>query len=504
MSMLEGTEIRCSYGAVAAGPSEAARAGAEILERGGNAMDAAAAACLACAVTEPQAVDIGGYGLAAVVLEGGTGSVFSVDANAVAPAAARPTMYQTIPIGTGRPTVNELEFNCSVVDQANFYGPLSVTVPGFLGGVGAIWERWGSLKWRDILGPALTLVESGIPYAMIAKDVAFKREAILRYPASAEFLLPDGPDHITPEHSLWMRPDLVRTLERLATAGWRDFYQGKLAHTIADFVLSQGGILTREDMAAFNPRITEPLSTSYHGAEVHTAIAPNGGFSVLAALDEMEPHTLPSDADPGYWDSMVKTLESMWASRLADSLPAGASPHGTMHISTGDRFGNLVSATISQGGLFGSCLTVPGAGVILGHGMCRFDPRPGHSNSPGPRKRPLNNFAPLMLRMKDRDIAVGVRGGRRIVSVALQIAQRIIDLRASAYEAAIAPRIHTITGDPLEVSENFDRTMRAVLEARGYRTEVPEEVAGSAHGAEFFRADRSIRAGGTILAAGID
>jgi gamma-glutamyltranspeptidase/glutathione hydrolase len=172
-------------------------------------------------------------------------------------------------------------------------------------------------------------------------------------------------------------------------------------------------------------------------------------------------------------------------------------------VAAADHAGNLVSATISQGGLFGACLAVPGTGIILSHGMCRFDPRPGLSNSPGPKKRPLNNACPLLIRMEDRNIAIGTRGGRRIVSVAAQMAQRIVDCGASVHQAATAPRIHTITGDPLEISANFDPAIREALERSGYKIEIPDEVAGAAHGAEFLHTGRKIRAGGNTWAAGI-
>src|SRR5437868_6155123 len=141
----------------------------------------------------------------------------------------------------------------------------------------------------------------------------------------------------------------------------------------------------------------------------------------------------------------------MWQRRLG-TTEVSAFPHGTIHVAAADRCGNLVSMTISQGGMFGSCLTVPGRGIILGHGMCRFDPHAGHANSPGPRKRPLNNVCPLIIRMPDRDVAIGARGGRKIVSICAQLAQRIVDRGATVYQAAAAPRIHILTDGPLEIS----------------------------------------------------
>jgi gamma-glutamyltranspeptidase/glutathione hydrolase len=443
-------------------------------------------------VLEPQAVDLGGYVLAAVVLGGSSGRVWSVDANSVAPAAARPDMYRVLPKRAGLPGINELEYDCSVENDANVYGPLAVGVPGFLGGVGAIWERWGRLPWAEIIAPARKLVE-GQRYSLVRNDVEPKRDVIARYPSTAALLLPD--DCAPPDDQPWPRPDLAGTLDRLATAGWRDFYDGEIGRAIADFALSQGGILTRADMAAFAPRITEPLSSQYRGAAVHTAIAPNGGFSVLAALRDLERFPPLPDSHPEYWDRMAHTLQRMWTERLAGSPPSGASPHGTTHVAAADAQGNLVSATISQGGLFGSCLAVPGTGIILGHGMCRFDPHPGLANSVGPGKRPLNNVCPLILRMSARDAAIGARGGRRIVSVCVQMAQRIVDYGATAREAASAPRIHTLTGGPLEISANFDPAIRDALARVGYRIEVPKEVAGAAHGVEILHETGEIRAG---------
>ena len=244
-------------------------------------------------------------------------------------------------------------------------------------------------------------------------------------------------------------------------------------------------------MAAFAPRVTDPLSSGYKNAKIFTAVAPNGGFSVLSALRDLE--------QGGHsWDQLIAVLQRMWQARLSGTQ-TGATPHGTIHVAAADAERNLVSMTISQGGLFGSCLAVPGTGIILGHGMCRFDPHAGLDNSPGPGKRPLNNVCPLIIRMPDRDVAIGARGGRRIVSVAVQLARRIVDSGATSRQAAMAPRIHTITGDPLEVSRNFDI---AVLKGLNHRIEVPDEVAGAAHGAEILKETSQLRAGGNTWAAG--
>src|SRR5438067_3551666 len=184
MSMIEGKEVTASRGVIATGPADAARAGGRIFERGGNAMDAAAAACLACAVLEPQAVDLGGYVAAGLVLDGKTGRLWSIDANSVAPMAAREDMYEVTPPEPGKRGINEIEYGCSVRDDANVYGPLAVAVPGFVGGVGTLWERWGKLTWPEIVAPARELAASGLSYDLVRDAVDKKRDAIARFPST--------------------------------------------------------------------------------------------------------------------------------------------------------------------------------------------------------------------------------------------------------------------------------------------------------------------------------
>lgn len=482
--MIEGNEILAAKGVVATGPAEAARVGARLFDRGGNAFDAAAAACLACAMLEPQAVDLGGYVAAGVVLEGKSGRLWSIDANSVAPMAAREDMFEVLPLEPGKRGINEIEYGCSVRDDANIYGPRAVGVPGFVAGVGVLWERWGQLAWGEVLAGAREIGEHGLDDSQVRDAIETKREPLASFGAA------------------WHRPDLAHTLARLAAAGWRDFYDGEIGRSIADFVAGQGGALTRADMAAFTPRVTEPLAGRYRDAHVYTAIDPNGGFSVLEVLEQLGAAAPRPRDTVEYWDALAKALQQMWRQRL-DTTGTAAGRHGTIHVAAADHEGNLVSMTISQGGLFGSCLAVPGTGVILGHGMCRFDPHPELPNSPGPGKRPLNNVCPLIVRLPDRDVAIGARGGRRIVSVCPQFVQRIVDDGASAFAAVRAPRMHILTNQPLEISIDFDPLLRDQLAALGHHIVVSNEVAGAAHGAEILRTDGRLRAGGNTWAAGV-
>lgn len=536
--IVEGREITARLGAVGTESPEAARIGARMLDAGGNAMDAAAAACLATAVELPYFVDFGGYVCAGTVLEGTSGRVWSLDANSVAPRAAHANMFGVIAREPGKVGINEHEYDCSVQDDTNVYGPLSVAVPGFVAGVGRLWERWGRLPWPAIVAGSQELVDRGFPYGDIAPAIERRLPIISRYEATAHLLMPRG---IPPRpDDIWHRPDLGRTLARLAAAGWRDFYEGEIGRRIGDYVADAGGVMTRDDMASFEARLGDAVETSYRGASVYGPVLPNGAVSALQILNMLESLDCPALDDPRYWHRLAEILKLAWRDRLRyladpafadvpaamlldkayaagrvetirqypDRVDRGGAPqprasrHGTAHVSAADAGGNVVSITISQGNPFGSCVTVPGTGFILAHGMCRFDPRPGLPNSVAAGKRPLNNVCPLIVRTPERDVAVGMRGGRRIVSVVPQIAHRLVDFRMSPYDAATALRIHTLAEEPIEREASSPFPPEEALLRLGHEVRAVDELGGSAHCAEVARGG-AVRAGGSIGAAGV-
>ena len=537
--MIEGNEITVSRGAVATEAPEAARIGARILERGGNAMDAAAAACLALGVVMPYYVDVGGYACSGVVLEGASGKVVSLDSNSTAPAAAHERMYEVTARVAGKVGLNENEYDCSVKDDANIYGPLAAAPPGLMGGIGMLWEKWGRLKWPEIVEPSIALVQDGFPYGDNAMEIERRLPMIRRYEATLRVVMPEG--KLPNSGDVWRRPDLDITLARLASTGWRDYYEGELGRRIGDYIESIGGVMTRADMAAFQPRVTEPLASSFRGAQVFGPILPNGSLSamqILNMLDCFDP--LPME-DVRYWHRMAEILKLGWRDRLrylADPdfvdvpiarllsrdytagrveilrnfpdhvdrlgpLQATANPHGTANVSAADAEGNLVAVTLTQGNPFGTCVTVPGTGFTIGHGMCRFDPRPGLRNSIAPRKRPLNNLCSILLRLPDRDIALGMQGGRRMISVIPQVAQRMVDFEMSPQSAATSPRIHTMGFEPIDCEISPPFPYQEELRRAGHEVRPVEEVGRTVHAAELFHASRQIRASGSTFAAGV-
>lgn len=545
--LLEGKEIVCRYGAVATGPAAAARVGAAILAAGGNAMDAAAAASLACAVLEPESVDIGGYIFSAVVRQPGSNQMWSVDANAVAPRRAHASMFKVLAPRPDNPGINEAEYDCSVPEDANVYGPLAVAVPGFIAGVGTLWERWGKLKWPEIVAPSERLLEDGFRYGPTAAAVRRRIEILRRFDATARHLMPDG--KLPQADDVWRRTGLETTLRRLSQHGWREFYSGELGRQIGQYVEQAGGALTAEDMAFYSPQVEQAYSVSFRGNPVFGSRLPAGSLTSLQILNMLDCFPASEDDQNGeYWHRLAEIMKLAWHDRLSrltdpryepvpvdllldrayaqgrtemlrqfpdsidlvDSRASLPAPHGTIHVSAGDHEGNLVSATISQGNPFGSCLTVPGTGIILGHGMCRFDPRPGLPNSIAAGKSPLSNVAPLILSRPDREIALGTRGGRPIINVCAQLAHRFADSPATASELLKKPRLHLCTREPLEFlefefTESIGQKVVDDLIAMGHtvrRKREEVEGAGAAHCVEIIKRGNAVRASGNSWAAG--
>ena len=538
--MIEGREILVPRGAVATEPKTAARIGAAIMNSGGNAMDAAAASCMASGVLAPEAADVGGYMFCALVLEGCSGQVSCVDANSVAPAAAYARMYDIKEFEgdmPAKPGINENEYHCTVRDDANIHGPLAIGPPGVVAGIGALWERWGRLKWSDIVAPSLHLLADGFRYGPTARAIKNKEAVIRRYEATVRHLMPKSA--IPNGDDIWFRPDLGETLERLASAGWQDFYQGELGRRIGSYVSSIGGILTVRDMADYYPKVTKPYVTTYHGAQVYGATLPSGGLSSLQILNMLDAFDPIPNGSAAHWHRLAEILKLAWRDRLqfvgdpevadvpverllskeyaavrTESLrqfpdqvdrspwPSRPPSGGTVHVSAADCTGNLVAATLSQGG-FGSCVTVPDTGIILGSGMCRFDPRPGHANSIAPRKRPLHNAAPTILRVPERDVAIGLSGGRRIVSVSAQLCQQIVDWAATGLAAVSAPRMHVEAAEPIRVSKSIQPPIFRALVAMGHTVIVSNRVGGAAHTVEFLKKSSAVRAGGDTWTAGL-
>ena len=459
-----------SHGGVVIGQSEGAAVGNQVLEQGGNAVDAVVAAALVSGVVSIHNCGIGGYGGHMVVARL-DGRVTAIDFNSAAPAAARADMFPRDERGVVRGGIDR-------------YGWLAAGVPGTLAGLQKGLDEFGTRKFSDLVAPAIRYAREGFKVpAPLARLIKAHQPRLAADPGAAQLLFAAGKPLV--EGATLRNPELASLLEILAEDGSViSFYRGKIAEQIATAFKQHGGLVTAEDLAAYEARVQKPLSLVWNGATISTAPLAAGGLSVLQGLRTLAAlHFESSDpADPKTTHMQLEALRLAWHDRLrllgdpevADVpverllssqhaeaaaarakqaaasgtlIPAdtdGRPADGTIHLSAADKDGMLVALTLTHGEAFGAQVAVSGLGLVLGHGMSRFDPRPQHPNAPGPGKRPLNNMCPTIVVREGRPVAaLGATGGRRIPSTLFAVLCELVGRQRTLAEAAKAPRLHT-------------------------------------------------------------
>jgi gamma-glutamyltranspeptidase/glutathione hydrolase len=318
-------------------------------------------------------------------------------------------------------------------------------------------------------------------------------------------------------------PELAETLEAIAAEGMSLFYRGRLGRAIAGHVRKLGGVLSHEDMAAYRPLVVEPVTVEVRGHTLATPPPGAGGLTSLQAAALFDRLDRRGEAGPAgsaaAFEALLEVDKVVWEERLTRlgdpssmSGPPGellddahldellgraleglAHPRpgriiapdplrGTVHLAAADAAGNVVAWTQTHGGLFGSGVMVPGTGIVLGHGMCRFEPRPGWVNSIGPGKRPLHNMAPMLALREGRPVlAVGAAGGRTIVnnSAAIMIGRLVHGL--DPVQALAAPRLQCETIEPAVLEAAAGVECLASLRAGGHAVKETNRDAGNAH-----------------------
>jgi len=476
------------------GHPQAVEVGGAVLADGGNAVDAVVAAALAVGVVAPHMTGLGGYGGHVVVAGLPGGKVASIDFNSTAPAALRPVAFKPDERGV-------------VPGAINMYGWLAAGVPGVLAGLQRALDLYGTRKIADLARPAIRLAREGF---VVTRSLATALKAaggrLGKDPGSAKLFFTRG--DVATEGATLKNPDLADLLETLAEAGSvAPFYSGKVAERIAAAFKAGGGLVTVDDLKAYRAVERPPLAVVWNGLTLHTPPPTSGGLTVLQLVAALKALGWPGETrEPERSRTFLEALRVAWLDRLAhlgdpeqvevpvrrllsdeyaketaervrtalktgkpidggtDGRPAG----GTIHLNAIDAAELTVSMTYTHGGHFGAQVTVDGLGLTLGHGLSRFDPRPGRANSPGPGKRPLHNMCPTVV---TRDgvpvLALGATGGRRIVNaVARAVAGRVGE-GLTLVDAVAAPRLHT-EGDLAVVADPKHPAAEALGQA-GYR-----------------------------------
>ena len=447
---------RSRGGIVATQNRIAGEAGIKILKAGGNAVDAAVATGLALAAVEPWNSGLGGVGFMLVYLAKEK-RVQVVDFGPVSPGALNPADFPLVGGFT-----SDLFTWPTVKDDRNVHGPNSIAVPGHIAGLSLALEKFGKLKFREVIQPAIALAEQGMAVDWyLTLKIAITAKELSQYPSSANVYLPGGFPPVTPAGANLERLQLnglAKTLRRLADAGPRDYYEGEIAQSIARDIKAMGGILSADDLKRYHARIVDPINTEYHGAQL--ALAPNltAGPSMLHTLDNLRGHTFSrGKPDADAFLAYAKVLREAFAVRLStmgDITEQGdqRDPACTTHFNVVDSEGNMVAHTQTLLSVFGSKVVLPETGILMNNGIMWFDPRPGTPNSLGPNKRALTNMCPVIAHKDGKAwFAVGASGGRKIFPAVLQLTSFIIDHGMSLDDAFHHPRIDASGGDTVGV-----------------------------------------------------
>jgi gamma-glutamyltranspeptidase / glutathione hydrolase len=513
--------VTARHGMVVAQEARAAKIGSEFLAKGGNAVDAAVATGFALAVTYPRAGNIGGGGYMVIHLARPNRQI-AIDYRETAPKATTPDIFLN---EKGDPDPRKSR------DSA-----LAIGVPGTVAGLALAHQRFGSglFSLADLIAPAIKLAREGIPIQDdVADSLPRAQTRLARWPASAKIFLKSDGSALAPGDTL-IQSDLANTLEAIAQGGPRAFYEGPVAEKLAKAIETAGGIMTREDLKDYRPRLRLPVRSTYRG---HTIVSmppsSSGGVILIEMLNILEGYRLGELAPAARLHLMVEAMRRAYADRAAylgdpavvtaplarlmskryaatlrGSIdPEHATPSQTIHpeiamaregdntthYSVVDRLGNAVANTYTLNFSYGVAMVAEGTGVLLNNELDDFSAKPaaanasglvtGNANTPAPGKRPLSSMTPTVVLKNGRPVLVtGSPGSSRIITAALQIIINSIDLKLPIDEAVTAHRIHH-QWLPDEVT--FERGLPADviqhLEARGHKVvqDVPRTSANS-------------------------
>jgi gamma-glutamyltranspeptidase / glutathione hydrolase len=470
--------------AIVASQPVAVEEGAKILMAGGNAFDAAVTTAFVQAILDPHSCGIGGYALVNLHLAGQSGPI-GIDAPALAGSKTSPTMWEDKLL---RP--NPDGWGYFLEGKVNDAGYTSICIPGWIKGMAAILERYGTMSWADAIAPAIRVASEGYVvsdfHANRWKKKAAYPEAsslldyILMNPeASRIYLKANGEPYDTGD--VLCNPDYAATLSHLATHGPEDFYTGELAARMIADLEANGSYVTADDLADYTLREDMVVTGTYQDYTITSAASPHGGPTLIAILNILEGFDLaalghntadyiytvgmamkaafadrnPYMADPLFSEvpeqwMMSKTRAEYWRDRIkaGESIEVSFTPTGTpdtTHVTVVDNTGNCVALTHSLGSSSG--VITPGLGFMYNNSMINFYPVSGHRNSIAPRKGRTTGMAPTIVYKGDKPVLVlGAPGATRIITSILQVIVNILDFGMSASEATHAARIDCQVG----------------------------------------------------------
>ncbi|MFO7553390.1 MAG: gamma-glutamyltransferase [Haliea sp.] len=496
----------------------AAEIGREILEQGGNAVDAAVATGFALAVSYPRAGNLGGGGFMLVHLAEDNRQTL-IDYRETAPASAGRDLF-----------LNEAG---EVDRQRTYFSHQAAGVPGTVAGLVLAQARYGTLPLKQVMAPAIALAEDGLPVSFALNlEINARAERLAMNPEARRlFLTPEG---AAPEvGTTWRQPELAWTLRQIAGRGHEGFYEGEVAARLVAEMEAGNGLITAADLAGYRALEREPVRGSFQGVELVSTPPPSsGGVHIIQMLNILEDFDLAAMghnsaayihhlaesmklayadrseylADPDFEPVPVaKLIDKDYAARQRTLIdPARATPsamvapgrmlvdesHDTTHYTVADRFGNVVSNTYTLNFSFGSHIAVPGTGMLLNNEMADFAARPGQPNPFGlveseanrieGGKRPLSSMSPTMVFRDGKPwLATGSPGGSLIITAVLQTVLNATAFDMNIATAAAEARVHhQWQPDKLVVEQGISPDTLRLLQAMGHNVDVAPRTLG--------------------------
>lgn len=493
-------------GIAATSQTLASQAAAQVLARGGSAVDAAIAANAVLTVVEPMMNGMGGD-LFAIVREAATGEIAGLNASGWAPR---------------RLTIELLrqKGHASMPQEGIF----SVTVPGCVDGWEKLHRRWGKLPWAELFRPAIYYAEQGFPVTeWIAGYWSDSVEKLRREPEAARLFLPLGKPPAVGE--VFRNPELGKALRLVAEGGARAFYEGSIAEAILRTSTRLGGVLEPDDLKDFSSEWVKPIATEYRGWTVYE-LPPNGqGIAALEMLNIMERFPLPDYAaesadayhikieaqklayqdlaryvaDPRFAEVPVEgLLAKPYAARRAARIDRGKArcqvtpgnpltgEGDTIYLAVVDRDGNIVSLIQSIYLAFGSGVVVDGMGFHLHNRAGLFDLDPNHPNALAPRKRPFHTIIPALMARGSLHIGFGIMGGLNQAQAHAQFVSNVVDHRMNIQAALEAPRFTKLnfSGCDVMIEGRLPEGTYAELRRRGHELELLGDFASPVGGGQ--------------------
>ncbi len=478
LAQTAGQPVRAEHGMVASAHQLASEVGAQILKDGGNAVDAAVAVALALAVVYPEAGNLGGGGF--MLIRMADSRTVAIDYRESAPAAATRDMY--------------VDANGALISNASLVGYKASGIPGTVAGLSLALDKYGSMKWADVVKPAQKLAADGfIVSGRLARGLRNDKN-LASFPESKRIFQRDGDYYKEGERI--RQPELAATLKRLEEKGPREFYEGETAQILAADMKANGGLITLEDLKRYKPAMRTPIKGTYRGYDIITMPPPSsGGIALLQMLNMLESYDLsrmgfgsteyshllietmrrafadraefPGDPDfvkvpvsgltsKQYAKTVAATIDLKTATpseKIKAGNPTTYESTQTTHFSVVDAKGNAVSNTYTLNMTFGSGVTIGKAGFLMNNEMDDFTSKPGtpngfgliqgEANSIAPGKRPLSSMTPTIV-LKDGKLfmVVGSPGGPTIINSVLQVILNVIDHKMNIKQAVEAPRLH--------------------------------------------------------------